>query len=678
MAFLQPWMLYALPAILLPLVIHLLNRLRYKTVHWGAMMFLLKANKAATRRAKIKQYILLAIRMLLIFFLIWAMSRPLVGGWIGAAAGGAPETVLILLDRSASMESTSAERQAGKRQHALTLLSQAARQSEGSHFVLIESALREPLEIADGTSLASMKMTGATEASADLPSMFRTALDYLTKNKPGSAEVWVASDLQSSNWRPDSPEWQDISARLAGLPNETHLRVLDLSSAASRNASVILKSAELRTRGDKGQLSLTVEIKSTGQSGNLPMFVTRNGAKSQVDVPLTSAVQRQNFKFDLAKTELSGGSGFIELPADDLTADNTAYFVYSPQVPLATSIISDGPAALRLKFAAAPDKSQVSRRADILPAARADAITWKETALILWQAGTPTDAVARQLESFVEAGGVLVCFPPATDAAAGPLGLTWNAPEDSPAEGPFQLPSWDDLDGPLARTDNGSPLPVARLEILRRQIPTLTDPATHVYATFGDGRPFLSGRRQGAGHLFACATLPVPEWSNLGDGLVLLPMAQRMLLLGGKKLAPPALGLAGEWKPSDEQESWTPVDSASGRDWRWNSGIYQSGEKRVALNHPEIEDAPDAVPTDRIKELLRGAKLTVLSDALDLKADRLQSEIWPIMIFVAMLAMCAEMLLATSKGLLPVKPALKAAGARVVGTDANAAKPQLT
>ena len=103
MSYLQPWMLWALPTVLLPIIIHLLNRLRYRTVHWGAMMFLLRANKAATRRAKIRQYLLLLFRALVILFLIWAMSRPITGGWIGKAAGGASEVVLVVLDRSASM-----------------------------------------------------------------------------------------------------------------------------------------------------------------------------------------------------------------------------------------------------------------------------------------------------------------------------------------------------------------------------------------------------------------------------------------------------------------------------------------------------------------------------------------------------------------------------------------------
>src|SRR3954453_17200627 len=111
MAWLQPWMWWAAPAVLLPVIIHLLNRLRYKTVHWAAMIFLLKANRAATRRAKIRQYILLFLRCLVLLFLIWAMARPLVGGWIGSAAGGAPEAVVLLFDRSASMEMRGGEGQ---------------------------------------------------------------------------------------------------------------------------------------------------------------------------------------------------------------------------------------------------------------------------------------------------------------------------------------------------------------------------------------------------------------------------------------------------------------------------------------------------------------------------------------------------------------------------------------
>jgi len=657
MAYLQPWMLWALPAVLLPLVIHLLNRLRHKTVPWAAMIFLLKANRAATRRAKIRQYLLLLARMLIILFLIWALARPLTGGWIGAAAGGAPDTVLILLDRSASMEAHGGGPAESKRAHALGLLAQAAKQSAGSHFVLLENVLRQPLEIADASGLATMQMAEPTDTAADLPAMLRAALDYLVKNKPGSAELWIASDLQASNWRPDSAEWQDLSARFAGLPQSVKVRVLDLSAAAGQNVAVAAKSAELRVRDaktGKAQLSLGLELTSEGErKGALPLLVTRDGAKGQSDVTLTAAVQRQNLKSELAKAE--AGWGKVELPADDNLADNTAYFAYAPPAALKAVVVGEGTAAQRVRFATAPDKTRTDRTAELLPTARAESIVWKETALIIWAAAAPSEAVAKSLQTWVEAGGVLLCLPPGGEGGAGLLGLAWGAVESAPKDAPFRVSAWDDLDGPLARTDSGTPLPLARLEVARRQIPVAGE-AAHTDGSFSDGRAFLVSRKIGAGQVLACATLPEPEWSSLGDGFVLLPMVQRLLVLGGQRFAPPSMAVAGEWKPADAPETWTAIETDKRRDWRWHAGVYQSGANRLALNRPEAEDAPELTDRARLPELLRGVKLTVMAGALELKADSLQSEIWPAMIIITMLFMCVEMALATSKAMLPQKP----------------------
>ena len=663
MAYLQPWMLWALPAVLLPIIIHLLNRLRYKTVHWAAMIFLLKANRAATRRAKIRQYLLLACRCLVILFLIWAMSRPLVGGWIGAAAGGAPELVVILLDRSASMEARGRGAES-KRAHGLALLAQAAKQSTGSRFVLIENVLRQPLEIADASSLASLQLAQATDTAADVPAMMRSALEYLVKNKPGSAELWIASDLQSSNWLSDSGEWSDIAARFAGLPQSLNVRVLDLSAPAGANVSVAVKSAEVRVRdpqAGKAQLSLALELKASfTREGTLPLLVTREAARSQVDISMTTAVQRQNLRFDLPRLE--PGWGKVELPADEVPTDNVAYFVHAPPVPLHTSVLGEGAAAEVLRAAAAPDTTRADRTAQIFSASQAETIDWKETALVISAGATPTEAGAKALASWIESGGVLLAFPPRGEPSAGPAGLAWAAEEAAQQGAPFRVTAWDELDGPLAKTDSGASLAVGQLEILRRQIPTGGEFA-HVFATFADGRPFLVGRKVGTGHVFACASLPDREWSNLGDGFVLVPLVQRLLALGGARLAPPTMAVAGEWQPTDEREIWTAVETNGPRDRRWHAGVYQSGGRRIALNRPANEDVPDIVDRARLPELLRGVKLNIMAGALELKADRLQSEIWPAMLILAMLFMCVEMLLATSKALLPTRAVPKPAGA---------------
>lgn len=661
MAYLQPWMLWALPAVLLPILIHLLNRLRYKTVHWAAMLFLLKANRAATRRAKIRQYILLACRALLVLFIIWAMARPLIGGWLGAAAGGAPETVLIVLDRSASMETRGGERHESKRAHALDLLSAAAKHDAGSRFVLIENVLRQPLEIGDASSLQALPAAGPTETAADIPAMFRSALDYLIRNKPGSAEVWIASDMQATNWRPESAEWQDITARFAGLSQGVRLRILDLSSAPAHDLSVAVKSASLRVRDEKtgkSQLNVNVELHSLSDTkGSFPLLITREGVKSQVDISVNSSVQRQSLKFDLPGRE--PGWGKVELPADDNPADNTAYFVFAESPPGRAIIVGENPEAQRFRLAAAPDRNRKDRIAEIVPASRIGGANLEGASLVIWSdPAPPEEAAAQRLQTWVDQGGVLLLTPPGTNDAAGSFGFTWNGPESADSNAPFRITSWDELEGPLARTDSGASLPLPRLEFLKRQVPSTTG-VSHTYGAFADGKSFLLGRKSGAGTVFALAAQPEQEWGNLGEGIVLLPAVQRLLALGGERLAPPTMAAAGEWRPSSENEPWEPVETDRKRDIRWNAGVYRNGARLIALNRPEAEDSPEMVEQNRVSELLHGLKVQIMSGVLDLRADQLQTEIWPSMITLAMLLMCVEMALATSKALLPLRPGMK-------------------
>ncbi len=656
MTYLNNWTLWLLLLALLPIIIHMLNRLRYKTVQWAAMYFLLKANKAATRRAKLRQYLLLLFRALAILFLIWAMMRPQVGGWIGKAAGGAPEVVIVLLDRSATMQSKAgADRQETKLAHAQKLLAAAGKTSPGSRFVLIENVLRSPLEIADTATLGTMQMGEATDSAADIPAMFRAGLEYLIKNKPGSAELWLASDLQSSNWRNESAEWQDIAARFAGLPQDMHVRVLDLSSAPGTNLGIAVKTAEFRpskAAPEKGTLAISLETKSGGATGTFPLKTTRDGATSQSDLVLNSPVRRETVKTEIAKLPEGGGWGKFELPADDNLADNVAYFTYRAPTPLHAAIVSELPAARRFAAAAAPDKTRTDRTAEVVAPARAADIKWKNAALIVWQGAAPGDMVAKQLQAFVEGGGVLLAFPAGGDSGNGPLGITWSAAEN--AKEPFRISSWDELDGPLARTDNGASLPLARMELTRRQLARIGDNA-HVHALFADGQPFLVAQTLGAGRIVACAASPDAEWGTFGEGFVLLPMMQRLLTQGGARLVPPAMATAGEWKPA-EGEFWTALETTERRDPRWHAGIFKNAGRLIALNRPEAEDDSDYLDAAAVKKLLPNVKVEVLTKAAERNPDGLQSEIWPAMIIATMVFMIFEMLLATSKTLIPQKP----------------------
>ena len=58
--FLHPWYMVAGGALVsAPILIHLINRMRFKRIRWAAMEFLLKSQKRNRRRLIIEQLILL-------------------------------------------------------------------------------------------------------------------------------------------------------------------------------------------------------------------------------------------------------------------------------------------------------------------------------------------------------------------------------------------------------------------------------------------------------------------------------------------------------------------------------------------------------------------------------------------------------------------------------------------
>src|SRR5947199_97639 len=79
-----------------PLVLHLLSRARYRTLDWGAMMFLEEGVTDRRQSPKVKQWVLLGMRMGMVGLLAVALARPIVRGqWGGLASGGRVTAVIV-------------------------------------------------------------------------------------------------------------------------------------------------------------------------------------------------------------------------------------------------------------------------------------------------------------------------------------------------------------------------------------------------------------------------------------------------------------------------------------------------------------------------------------------------------------------------------------------------------
>src|SRR5581483_9915538 len=98
--FLHPWYMVAGGALVsAPILIHLINRMRFKRIRWAAMEFLLKSQKRNRRRLIIEQLILLALRILLVLLAAFLVARFVQAGF--SAGQGAVH--VVVLDDTLSM-----------------------------------------------------------------------------------------------------------------------------------------------------------------------------------------------------------------------------------------------------------------------------------------------------------------------------------------------------------------------------------------------------------------------------------------------------------------------------------------------------------------------------------------------------------------------------------------------
>lgn len=109
MTFLNPWMLAGAAAVGIPIALHFFYKARYQRLPWAAMDFLKEAIEQTSRRLKFQEWILLALRCLVILLLALALARP----GRDSAGGGRGDAVdaVFVFDTSYSMGADDGDRQ---------------------------------------------------------------------------------------------------------------------------------------------------------------------------------------------------------------------------------------------------------------------------------------------------------------------------------------------------------------------------------------------------------------------------------------------------------------------------------------------------------------------------------------------------------------------------------------
>jgi Aerotolerance regulator N-terminal/von Willebrand factor type A domain len=212
-------------AVSVPIIIHLLNRKRYRVVHWAAMRFLLAAQRKTSRKVRIEQLLLLIVRCLLLLLLLAAMCS--VTPWAEAAwrwfapsgvavVGGAARThKILILDASLGMGFRVGDAECFEKARAAA--KQIVHESNGGDGFSVVLLAAPPRMIVPGPTtdgdpglpsedaekvLARIDGLRRTDGNADLAAALNTVEDLLEASPPKyvEKEVYFLTNLQRTTW----------------------------------------------------------------------------------------------------------------------------------------------------------------------------------------------------------------------------------------------------------------------------------------------------------------------------------------------------------------------------------------------------------------------------------------------------------------------------------------------
>lgn len=651
MSFLQPALLFALPLVALPILIHLINQNRHKTIPWAATMFLLQAKRMARGMARLRYLLLMLCRMLAIAGLIFAVSRPMAGGWLGLTSSNTPDVTIIVLDRSVSMEEQNPGTSESKRSTALRKLADLVKSTEsGTRLVLFDSARQKPLEVTSIDELETLPDASATATESDIPALMQQVAEYIESGQSGRTDIWICSDLRRNDWNPTAGRWDAVRKQLSSREG-VRLFLLAYPDAAADNLAISVSGVHRRESIDGAELVMDILLtRSTPveEPQDVELTVIVDGARSRMNLEITGDQLIKKGHAIPLDAESRSGWGRVELPRDSNLSDNIFRFVYAEPATRKTVIVSDDEAAARMfRIAAetAADNSLIYE-AEVFPTASASAVPWEEAAMIVWQAPIPDGLLKKQLEDFVLSGRSVMFFPPESPDGNNIFNAAWMEWQTPDTGDHFPFKPWRTDADLLANTQSGSPLPVGQVQCYRACALDVKM-ATSLWQ-LENGLPLLTRASTDRGGAWFCSTLPKSDESNLvTNGVTFYVMTQRALARGAAALGRARHSEAG--RVSEEvTASWSPLDDLSEETWvsqrSMSAGLYQANDRLFAMNRPLSEDNAPVISDSVLDDVLAGIEYTRIDDKVD-GAMQLASEVWRTFLMLMIVALLAEALL---------------------------------
>lgn len=315
MSFLSPLFLVGMVAAAVPILLHFLRRQPEVSVTFPAMRLLQHAPVEQTSRRRLRDLLLLALRVGALVLLSLAFARPFLAG-ATAMEGG---VTIVALDTSLSLGAP------GRMAAAQALARQAIERAPSAHLVGVVTFADAPVVVATPSSDRGFAVSAVNSAEAGAGgTRYRAALEAATgliaSHGDGTGTIVMVTDLQAGGWDQDD--------RVL-LPGPVALEIADVGPLPD-NLSLIAARAEgprvLTTVANFGQAprEARVSISTDGQPlGELTLAV---GAGQSVDAAFS------NITADRMSVQVVDPEG--------LQSDNTRFLLAGQDAPPVVLVVT--------------------------------------------------------------------------------------------------------------------------------------------------------------------------------------------------------------------------------------------------------------------------------------------------------------------------------------------------
>ena len=324
--FLHGALLWGMGLVFLPILIHLLRRRLVRRYRLPTFEFLLRTQRRITNRSRLRNWILLFLRVCAIGMAIFLASRPLLATEGGVSSGGwFPVHTVAVVDNSASMAfSTSNGSRFDVAKRALRRMIEDMSDSDRmSIATTVGGAAGAPLkELNRKDALAALEGVRQTDGKGAPARLVQHALENASP-RAGRRNIVVFSDFAQSDWESfqirNLKEWNP----------HVHMQFVRVAPEAGVE-DVSLRDVKMKPWPPKAGFSFTIGAR---------IFNRGNKKKSKVPVQLYVGEELQETaEVDLEPNGAGPVSfrvnapqkgvlyGRIQLPKDNLSTTNQFYF----------------------------------------------------------------------------------------------------------------------------------------------------------------------------------------------------------------------------------------------------------------------------------------------------------------------------------------------------------------